>query len=148
MAERKNNLSQYVEDFVRQEFIGESRWVINTLCGTSNTNQLELKESKEYQLLLRYITCVVAKEHACITKGDKKTVREIKCYYACIYKFTKKNFIALSHSKIFGVLYKNFMNRGRFVEMTKTDKTLIRCPEKYLQGAQEILNEFEKQLKI
>ena len=79
-----------------------------------------------------------------VSKGSQRCVRDIKLYYDCIYKFTNKKFVALSYSQVIGSLFKNFINRGKFLEMTKTDKTLIRGPERYIQVGQEILGIFER----
>jgi hypothetical protein len=70
--------------------------------------------------------------------------RDIKMFYKCIYNYTKKNFNLMKYSKPIALLFKNFMNLGAFHDMTKSDKTLLRDPERYINRAMLILKEFEE----
>lgn len=64
--------------------------------------------------------------------------------YDCIYRYTRRDFDKLKNSKVIGILFKDFYESGKFKEMTKTDKTLMRDPEKYIEGAQKILESFQE----
>ena len=140
-------MAELLKEFILKEFSGEGKWVLEAICGTSQINE-ELENSPEFKNLLHIVGSIIAKELISITKELKRNLKEIQAYYTCIYKFTKKKFEILSQSKIFGILFKYFVNHGKFDEMTLTDKTLMRNPEKYTEGAHKIVKVFERRANI
>lgn len=87
---------------------------------------------------------IVAPELITSSKGDIESKKGVKSFYTCIYKFTRKEFQKLATSKVIATLFKNFVGGGHFSEMTKTDESLMRDPERYIRGAQTILEQFER----
>ena len=93
--------------------------------------------------LIHYVGNILIPEYWSNTRSSNKCKSDTKLFFKCIYKYSNIAFEKLHQCRIIACLFKVFMTKGYFLEMTTTDPSLKRDPEKYIERANEILSSFE-----
>lgn len=66
-------------------------------------------------------------------------IRFKKIYEGCIYHYSRAYFDKIVQNQTFMKIFSNFVKLGHFETMTKTDTTLMRNPEFYIERVNEII---------
>lgn len=121
----------FVKDFVVQEFSSKENPVFGFVKEMLTEDQVsgDISEAAVHELT-HYLGNLMIPEYWEKSKSSARCKRDSKLFFKCVYNYSLGSFKELLKIKIIAALFVEFIGQGHFAQMTTTDTSLKRDPEK------------------